>query len=121
MRLLILMAVTMSVPACSEASEPAMPLASGRHAFQHRFAEHPTIPSIEVRVEIEGTHIVVVNPRASPPFPAGTLAEGQLMWHAASRQWIIGQDAADRVAREVGGCSDGPETVDLVNRIYWTC
>ena len=26
-----------------------------------------------------------------------------------------------RTATEVGGCSDGPEVVDLKKRIYWTC
>ena len=118
---LVLIAVATVVSACSAASAPAIPLTSGQYVFQHRFAEHPTIPSIKLQVTISGSHIVVVNPTASDPFPAGTLAEGQLMWHAASQQWIIGHEASDKSASDVGGCSDGPETVDLVNKIYWTC
>lgn len=118
---LVLLALAILVSACSDASAPAIPLAPGQYIFQHRFAEHPTIPSVELQVTIAGSHIVVVNPTASNPFPAGTLAEGQLMWHAMSQQWIIGQEASDKSALDVGGCSDGPETVDLVNKIYWTC
>ena len=43
------------------------------------------------------------------------------MWHAASQQWIIGHEASDKSVSDVGGCSNGPETVDLVNKVYWTC
>ena len=43
------------------------------------------------------------------------------MWHPASKRWIIGEKPSDRSLQEVGGCSDGPEVVDLVRKIYWTC
>lgn len=109
------------IPAFPAASGPQIPIASGQYVFQHRFAEHPTIPSIPLDVTISGSHIVVVNPAASDPFPAGVLAEGELMWHAASKQWIIGHKASDRSVEDAGGCSEGPEVVDLANRIYWTC
>jgi len=117
---LLLLAATLASPSSAE-KDPAVPLAPGHYDFQHRFAEHPAIPSIKLEVTIAGSHIVVVNPVASDPFPAGTLAEGQLMWHAASQQWIIGREPSDKLAADVGGCSDGPETVDLINKIYWTC
>ena len=118
-RALILAA--MFIAGCSTAADPQIPIASGQHAFQHRFAEQPTIPSIPLNVTITGSHIVVVNLKASDPFPAGILAEGELMWHAGSEQWIIGHKDADRSVRDVGGCSDGPEVVDLTDNIYWTC
>jgi hypothetical protein len=89
--------------------------------FQHRYAEQPTMPSFWLKATLRGKRIVLRNPKAAGPFPAGVLAEGELMWHPASRQWIIGTDRADSSARDVGGCSDGPEVVDLVRRIYWTC
>lgn len=89
--------------------------------FQHRFAEQPAIRSIPLQVTVRGSHIVVVNSKASDLFPTGILAEGKLMWHAGSAQWIIGHKAADRQVRDVGGCSGGPEVVDLAHRIYWTC
>lgn len=106
---------------CSAAAEPPVPIASGHYVLQHRFAEQPTVPSISLNAKINGSHIVVVNPKAAGPFPAGVLAEGELMWHAGSGQWIIGHGDADRSARDVGGCSDGPEVVDLIGKIYWTC
>lgn len=107
--------------ACSRPTDPPIPLSSGRYVFQHRFAEHPTLASIRVDVELDGSRIVITNPVASDPFPAGTLAEGRLMWHPGSGQWIIGSNDSDRSLRDVGGCSDGPEVVDLAAKTYWTC
>ena len=109
------------IASCSAASDPPIPTASGKYMFQHRFAEHPSMSSIPLNVTIDGSHIVVANPTASDPFPAGILAEGELMWHAASGQWIIGHKESDRSIQDVGGCSDGPEVVDLAAKIYWTC
>ena len=109
------------IAGCNAVSEPAVPIRSGEYTFQHRFAEHPAMPSIALKATITGKRIALVNPEASDPFPAGVLAEGELMWHTASKQWIIGHNTSDRVVRDVGGCSDGPEVVDLVGKIYWTC
>lgn len=77
--------------------------------------------SIDVTVTIDGRRIKVVNERATSVFPEGILTEGTLYWHPGSRQWIIVESQSDREATEVGGCSDGPEVVDLVGKIYWTC
>ena len=116
------LAVLISVVAgCSSASEPPVPIKSGEYTFQHRFAEHPTMPSFRLKARIDGSHIVLTNPAPSGPFPAGVIAEGELMWHAGSKQWIIGSNASDRSVEDVGGCSDGPEVVDLVAKVYWTC
>lgn len=32
-----------------------------------------------------------------------------------------GQYPSDADAPQVGGCSEGPDVVDLVRKIYWTC
>ena len=106
---------------CVAASEPPVPIASGEYTFTHRFAEHPTIAGIRLEVRIDGAHVVVVNPKASGPFPAGVLDEGTLMWHAATEQWIVGHEEADSSLPDVGGCSGGPQVIDLENRVYWTC
>ena len=98
-----------------------MPLPSGDYEFTHRFAEHPSIESIRLNVRITGLHVVVINPKASDPFPAGVLDEGTLMWHAASKQWIIGQRETDRSRHDVGGCTGGPAVIDLERKVYWTC
>ncbi len=77
--------------------------------------------SITVSARVRGHHITVINHQASSVFPKGVIAEGTLMWNASAMQWIIGTEPADRDTTEVGGCSAGPEVVDLVRRIYWTC
>lgn len=105
----------------SAASAPSIPLPSGDYLFTHRFSEHPGIESLRLEVRIRGNQVVVVNPVASDPFPAGVLDEGTLMWHAGAGQWIIGHDESDRDLQDVGGCTGGPEVIDLVNRVYWTC
>lgn len=96
-------------------------LRDGEHAFRHRSAEHPNLPAHPLVARITGTHIVLVNRKASSVFPIGVVAEGDLMWHDASKRWILGQDPTDRTAEEVGGCSDGPEVVDVKRRVYWAC
>ncbi|HEY1137241.1 MAG TPA: hypothetical protein VGE64_07110 [Xanthomonadaceae bacterium] len=98
-----------------------LPIRNGEYAFRHRSAEHPNLPAHPLVARITGTRIVLLNRKASSVFPIGVVAEGDLMWHAASKQWILGKDAADRTAEEVGGCSDGPEVVDVKKRVYWTC
>ena len=49
------------------------------------------------------------------------LADGELAWHAGARRWIIADDPADVAAPEVGGCTDGPPTVDLALREFPDC
>ena len=103
------------------ASAPPQPIPSGRYVFQHRFAEQPDMRSVALTAIVEGRHIVLTSAVDTAAFPKGVVAEGTLMWHAGSKQWIIGNTEADRHAEEVGGCSTGPEVVDLIKRIYWTC
>lgn len=120
-RLIILLAGILGVAPAAPASEPAMPLQSGAYVFQHRFAEHPELPSIRLEARVEEERITLVNHDRSDVFPLGVIAEGKVMWHAASKQWIIAQRPEDALAVEVGGCSDGPEVVDLLRKTYWTC
>lgn len=117
----IFVAILIGLSSLAVAEEPRRPLRSGQYQFTHRYAEQPTQPSINVIATLNGRHITITNPVASSPFPAGVITAGELMWHAESRQWIIITENEDRQAIEVGGCSDGPEVVDLVRRIYWTC
>jgi hypothetical protein len=98
-----------------------LPIRDGEHAFRHRSAEHPNLPAHPLVARISGTRIVLINRKASSVLLIGVFAEGELMWHAASKQWILGKEPADRMAEEVGGCSDGPEVVDLSRRVYWAC
>jgi hypothetical protein len=103
------------------ASQPALPIAPGVYRFQQRFAEQPSMQGTELKATIDGRHIELVNVGNSGVFPLGVIEDGVLLWHARSRQWIIGSVPGDARAEDVGGCSGGPTVVDLVARIYWTC
>lgn len=117
--LIILVALVIAFNAA--AKERKLPIASGEYIFRHKFAERPNMQSILLTAKITRRHIVLINETQSDVFPKGIIVDGTLMWHAQSRQWIIGIDRSDRHAKDVGGCSDGPEVIDLKQRIYWTC
>ena len=76
---------------------------------------------IELHVRIRNGRITVTNNMSATPFPVGIVAEGLLLWNGRVGKWIIARTEADRDATEAGGCSDGPEVVDLEERVYWTC
>jgi hypothetical protein len=106
---------------CAAASTQQLPIHSGQYTFLHKFAEQPNMAGTPVVVRIKGRHIVVINTMKADGFPIGVIAEGTLMWHAKHKEWIIGDNDSDRYAEEVGGCSGGPEEVDLRHKIFWTC
>ena len=37
------------------------------------------------------------------------------------KQILILNFEEDKNAGYVGGCSDGPEVIDLAKKVYWTC
>ncbi len=86
------------------------PLRDGEHAFRHRSAEHPNLPAHPLVARISGTRMVLVNRKASSVFPIGVVAEGELMWHAASKQWVLGCEPANRTEEEVG---------EVMGRTWW--
>lgn len=102
------------------AATPKLPIRSGTYTFQHRFAEQPNLHNRPLTAEIRGRHIAIVSD-APGIFPKGVVEDGTLMWHAKSKQWIIGESESDRYAKDVGGCSAGPTVVDLKNKVFWSC
>jgi len=97
-----------------------IPIANGSYVFQHKYAEHPTLKSILLNVEINGSHINVTNNSDSDIWPKGHVEDGKLFFHSFGR-WIIIQNNDDKTSEEIGGCSDGPTVVDLEKKVYWTC
>jgi hypothetical protein len=96
------------------------PIADGDYAFELRSEEHPDLPPVSVRATIRGRDVVITND-ASPLWPRGVLGGGRLLWNGRKGKWILARDADDANATEIGGCTDGPEVVDLEQRIYWKC
>lgn len=120
-RLLLCSLTLIPVVANLAVAAPALPIRSGLYIFQHHYAEQPTMPSMTLLARINGHHIVLINQSKSDVFPIGVIVDGTLAWHAQSGQWIVIQTKDERNAKDVGGCSEGPEVIDLINKIYWTC
>ena len=121
----LVLALAWSLPTTSPAQPAHRPAprrpADGRYRFEHRYAEHPSLPGFAVTVVVRKGRVSVINPQAEDQFPRGTIDGGLLLWNHPTRQWIIGQSADDAHSDNVGGCSDGPSVVDFQRRIYWTC
>ncbi len=96
-------------------------ISDGEYVFQHKFAEHPNMPSIQLNVIVKGVLVTVINADDSEIFPLGIIDQGELFWHKGSEQWIIVSFPEDKDAKEVGGCSAGPSVIDLKEKVYWTC
>jgi hypothetical protein len=110
------------MPACSAANGPEIPVASGAYQFQWKDAEFPNAAGFPVRVEISERRMRIFNDREHRAVPVGELANGELMWHANSSQWILGHAETDKLAPSVGGCDGAdPFVVDFQAREVWTC
>jgi len=78
--------------------------------------------SIQLDVEIRGRDITIINNNKGSIFPVNEIIEsGKLLYHPKFKEWIISNSSEDSNAIEIGGCSDGPAVVDLIDKIYWTC
>lgn len=96
-------------------------LADGTYVFSHRFAEHPNMKSISLEAIIKNGEISLINKGPSDIFSKGVIKKGEMFWHEKSGEWIILSTAEDKHAEHVGGCTDGPEVIDMAKKIYWTC
>ncbi|HXB45107.1 MAG TPA: hypothetical protein VNV85_13660 [Puia sp.] len=47
--------------------------------------------------------------------------QGMIMKHTKSGKWIIGHNARDKEAKQIGGCSGGPSVIDFKRKIFWSC
>ena len=104
-----------------EAGAPAPPIASGRYRFQLRDPEFPQMDPIPLVASVDGPQVVFETVEANPRFPKGTRFEGRIAWHAKSRNWVLVASDAELAAEEVGGCTGGPEVLDLGRRVFWLC
>jgi hypothetical protein len=122
MRRALVIAVVLGSSVCLGANVPRIPLPSGTYRFQWKDAEFSNGPGFPVSVTITGRSIVVTNKNKHGAAPLGDLDGGVLLWHSATRQWIISDNPSDATASSVGGCGDSdPAVVDFKARIIWTC
>jgi hypothetical protein len=100
----------------------ALPPESGVYKFQWKDAEFPSSDGFPVRVEVADKRVRIINERTHREVPVGELADGELMWHVKSGQWILGHAESDALAPSVGGCDGAdPFVVDFKTRVVWTC
>jgi hypothetical protein len=116
----VLLAALCATSVCAS-NDPSPPIVDGHYTFVVRLAEQPNVPGGQLEAEIRGRHIRVTSKPKASVFPAGLVEEGILLWHSASKQWIIGHNEEDPDVAEVGGCSGGPFVVDLERKVFWTC
>lgn len=96
-------------------------ITDGTYALVHKFAEHPNMPSIAVEAVVKSGRVSLFNHDVADVFPKGLIKEGELFWHAPSKEWVIVVSEEDKHAEHVGGCTDGPEVIDFEDKVYWTC
>jgi hypothetical protein len=105
----------------SAANAPVPPIATGSYRFELRDPEFPDQAPIETRGTVVLDEVVFTTVGNSSRFPPGTRFEGKLAWNAANGKWVLASSPGDGSAKDVGGCSDGPEVVDLEHFVFWVC
>lgn len=51
----------------------------------------------------------------------GQILDSGILRKHRSGKWIIAHDEKDISAPEIGGCSDGPNVIDIIKKQYWMC
>ncbi len=74
-------------------------------------------------VKIKGDSIKIINNGTGnlTGKKGDIIEEGILMKHKKIGKWIIGHNAKDKNAKEIGGCSDGPSVIDFKQKKFWSC
>lgn len=74
-------------------------------------------------VKIKGDSIFIIHDgnKSMTGNKGDTLDHGIIMKHTKTGNWIIGRNAKDKDAKEIGGCSDGPSIIDFKRKKWWSC
>jgi hypothetical protein len=96
---------------------------SGTYIYTISFIEGDGKPQdANCKVIINGTKIKVLQNDGKLSGKKGDIIiEGTIMKHTKTGKWIIGKNASDKDALEIGGCSNGPIEVDFKHNIVWLC
>lgn len=106
------------------ATKAAIAIDDGEYTFTIAFAEWDGQSlGATCKVVIKGNSVIVLHDgnRTLSGRAGEIIDEGFIMQHKATGKWIVGKTENDKLAPEVGGCTDGPSIIDLENRIFWLC
>lgn len=94
---------------------------SGTYSYSVAFAEWggKSLGST-VTVIIKSDSIKIINDGTLSGKKGEIIEQGRLVKHKSGK-WIIVKRPEEELADEIGGCSDGPSEIDIVNKKWWTC
>ncbi|MBS0646421.1 MAG: hypothetical protein JSR97_07490 [Verrucomicrobia bacterium] len=73
-------------------------------------------------VIIKGDSITVIhNGKGNLTGKKGDIIDAGIIMKHKSGKWIIGHNAKDKIADDIGGCSDGPRVIDFKRKKVWSC
>ena len=124
MRVCVSVMSALLATACApKQNDPHIPLGSGTYQFQQLDDEFSQSPGFPVTLTIQGTRYTVTTPGAlCGGIAAGSVLDaGIILWHRSTNEWILARSEADRNASDVGGCADGPNTIDFKRREIHSC
>lgn len=96
-------------------------LPDGTYSFDIAFAEWDgkSLGST-CTIIIKGDSVTVVNDGTLSGIKGEVIDSGILVKHKSGK-WIISNSEEDKLADEIGGCSEGPLEIDIENRKLWLC
>lgn len=72
-------------------------------------------------VRISGDSITIINNGTVSGKKGEVIESGLIMKHIRTGKWIVAHSPADKYAKEIGGCTDGPPVIDFKNKKFWLC
>lgn len=94
---------------------------NGEYLYSVEFAESGMITKDAVTVLINNNQIKIINNGILSGKKNEIIEEGIIMKHEKSGKWIIAHNKNDVLAKEIGGCSDGPLVINFNKKILFLC
>lgn len=94
---------------------------NGEYSYSVEFAESGMITKDAVTVLINNNQIKIINNGILSGKKGEIIEEGIIVKHKKSGEWIIAHNEKDALAKEIGGCSDGPLVINFKKMILFLC
>lgn len=121
-KLLLLLLLTVSL-SCAQTEKTSGIPDDGKYTYDIAFAEwggKSMGEKVTVIIKDETIEVKYEGGGSLTAKKGEILDEGMILKHT-SGVWIITTDKTDVDAEEVGGCTDGPNTIDFIEAKFWMC